>query len=77
MRSKSIARLAFLLVCSCTLAFANTAGADETVEAFVARYELALDRGDPELLRAVYEDWSPEKAGRLREYFTETDGSCK
>jgi len=48
------------------------AGADETVAAFLARYELALDRGDPELLRGVYEDWTVEKESRLREYFAET-----
>ena len=72
MRSKSTATAAVLLACSSALWLASTAGADETVEAFVARYELALDRGDPELLRAVYEDWSLEKEGRLHEYFTET-----
>ncbi len=50
----------------------SSAAAEETVEAFVARYELALDRGDPELLRGVYEEWNPEKEGRLRQYFAET-----
>ena len=56
------------------LAFAADArAADETVQAFVERYELALlDRGDTDLLRGVYEDWTVEKELRLREYFAET-----
>jgi len=79
MRSYSIARarsacagtVATVLACA-VLLLAGNAHAEETVEAFVARYEVALDRGDPELLRAVYEDWSIEKENRLREYFGET-----
>ena len=63
---------AVVLASAAALWLANIARAEETVEAFVARYELALDRGDPELLRGVYEDWSLEKEERLREYFAET-----
>ena len=58
-------------VCS-ALALASPARADETVQDFVSRYELALDRGDTELLRGVYEDWTVEKELRLREYFAQT-----
>jgi hypothetical protein len=65
-------RVAFVVGVSLAFGLANTARAEETVEAFVSRYELALDRGDTELLRGVYEDWTVEKEGRLREYFSET-----
>ena len=57
---------------SLALALAGAARADESVQDFVARYELALDRGDTDLLRGVYEDWTVEKEVRLREYFNET-----
>jgi hypothetical protein len=51
------------------LLVAPAAAADEQVEAFMERYELALDRGDTELLANVYLDWSPEKAEKLTHYF--------
>jgi hypothetical protein len=54
------------------VALPGAARADESVHDFVSRYELALDRGDTELLRAVYEDWTVEKELRLREYFDRT-----
>lgn len=47
------------------------APAGESVAEFMARYELALDHGDPALLSQVYEDWSAEREERLRVYFTE------
>jgi hypothetical protein len=65
-------RVCFTLAVSVALALAGAARSDETVQDFVARYELALDRGDTELLRGVYEDWSLEKESRLRSYFAET-----
>ena len=65
-------RVDFALAACAALALAGGARADETVEDFVTRYELALDRGDTELLRGVYEDWSVEKELRLRAYFAET-----
>jgi hypothetical protein len=65
-------RVAVVVSLLVALGLAGVARAGETLKAFVARYELALDRGDPELLRGVYEDWSLEKEGRLREYFAET-----
>lgn len=64
--------VAVSLALALALGFGGAARADETVQAFVERYELALDRGDPELLRGVYEDWTLEKEGRLRAYFAET-----
>lgn len=65
-------RVAAVVGLSCALGLAHSARADETVQDFVSRYELALDRGDTELLRGVYEDWSVEKELRLRAYFAET-----
>jgi len=72
MRLNPAANALLVLVCAAAPWPARVAHAEETVEAFVARYELALDRGDPDLLRAVYEDWSLEKEAKLRTYFAET-----
>ena len=65
-------RVAAVVAVSFALGLAPAARADESVEDFVSRYELALDRGDTELLRGVYEDWTIEKELRLRAYFAET-----
>lgn len=64
--------VALTLTAFIALLSAASARAEESVDDFVARYELALDRGDTELLRGVYEEWTVEKELRLREYFAET-----
>ena len=51
-------RVDFALAACAALALAGGARADETVEDFVTRYELALDRGDTELLRGVNVEFS-------------------
>src|SRR5262245_9388636 len=59
-----------LLVATFSLgAAAQEASAPETVEQFMERYERALDRGDPALLRDVYAEWSPERESSLSHYF--------
>ncbi len=65
-------RMAVAFAASLVLGSSGLGRADESVQDFVSRYELALDRGDTELLRGVYEDWTVEKEVRLREYFTQT-----
>jgi hypothetical protein len=52
------------------LLVAPSAAADETVDAFMERYERALDRGDTNLLADVYEDWSTTKEEKLAHYFS-------
>ena len=56
----------FALVYLC----AGSAAAEESILAFMERYEMALDHGDTVLLGDVYEDWSPKKESRLRRYFS-------
>ena len=67
-----VAGVVAVYAASLAFALAPAARADETVQDFVSRYELALDRGDTDLLRGVYEDWTIEKELRLRAYFAET-----
>lgn len=43
--------------------------AQESIAAFMERYELALDRGDTGLLRDVYAEWTEERAAKLAHYF--------
>jgi hypothetical protein len=43
--------------------------AQESIADFMARYELALDRGDTALLRDVYAEWTEERATKLAHYF--------
>lgn len=43
--------------------------AQESIDAFMERYELALDRGDVALLRDVYAEWTEERATKLAHYF--------
>lgn len=65
-------RVAVMVAVSVALTAASAARTEESVQDFVSRYELALDRGDTDLLRGVYEVWTIEKELRLREYFAET-----
>jgi hypothetical protein len=54
------------------LAAPALADGDESVPAFMERYERALDYGDIDQLREVYADWTPDRASALRRYFTRT-----
>ncbi len=46
-----------------------SAHAEESIGAFMERYELALDRGDTRLLRDIYAEWTSELEAKLSHYF--------